>query len=314
MKLESDREIPFDKFHFYFQYFFQKFIKLPFTVYNPRWRFYLYDLYEIIYSTLKFFDRKKKMYPYPFMDNKIETKFGSFYIRPRTTDAVVVSPAYEYLDKQFLKNIVESELSKNKKVMFIDVGSNIGVYPIYLEAYLRNKTLLSTSNILILAFEPDIYNYDILMKNLELNQSKLVNAYNLAITDKDNIQVLCIHDKQTPGCSYTVEGSIESLESGVFAKGIRLDTFLGSYLTQKIDEFSIIAKIDVEGYEHKVIDGFKKTIEQSKNLYLCIEGFEGDKRVYILVEKLHSIIPSWQFIRLTPYNFWAIKKSNTMEK
>ena len=103
------------------------------------------------------------MFKYPFKDNIIKTKFGIYYIRPQTVDAITVSPAYERKDLNFLKRLIENNIDKN--ILFLDIGANIGGYNINIANTFRDKKELS-----IYSFESLKCNYEILIKNIEVNR------------------------------------------------------------------------------------------------------------------------------------------------
>ena len=72
--------------------------------------------------------------------------------------------------------IVERELKEGATVL--DCGSNIGCYPL-LEASIVKKTGR------VFAFEPDVRNYELLLKNISINQyNKIIEPFNMALSDK----------------------------------------------------------------------------------------------------------------------------------
>lgn len=150
--------IKFNKFIFYLSYFYYKMI-IPFEIKKPKFKFFIY---EIIYSFKKLFNYFD-MFRYPFNDNNIITKYGKYKIRPKTTDAITISPAYERLDLNFTINLIKNNISKN--ILFFDIGANIGGYSISIGNIFKNK-----KNLDIFSFEPIEENYKLLIDNIKLNQ------------------------------------------------------------------------------------------------------------------------------------------------
>lgn len=273
---------------FYLNYIFHKLILLTFEVKSPRMRFYLY---ELIYSVLKAFNRKV-MFVYPFKDELIVTKYGKFFIRPKTTDAVVVSPAYEYLDRSKLVKLVDKNIKSGKKVLFVDIGANIGCYSVYL----GNKFLMN--NLTILSIEASSLNYELLIKNIQLNNlNDLIKPFNCALWDEDDLDLELFYNEKLPGCSFV--GKNREHGNSNLIKSKTLDSLLKDYLnTAEV----LIIKIDVEGAEEKILRGGKKVLNMFDEVYIIVESFDDEKTISLLKEFEFK-----NFSRLTPYNLWAYK-------
>lgn len=278
--------INYNKFRFYLHYIFQKLFFLPFKVKKPRIKFYVY---ELIYSALKVLN-KNSMFPYPFNNGFIITTYGKFIIRPKTTDAIVVSPAYEYLDRKELFKRLKKLLKKGDKVLFVDVGANIGCYSIDV----ANK--FSNCNLLVLSIEASPFNYETLLENIRINNlNHLIKAHNIALWDKNDLTISIFHNDKIPGQTFVDE----NLEKEIKIKTKTLDNFLKNF-TNFFD--ILIIKIDVEGAEEKILNGGKNVFNEFREVHLLIESFEEEKTVAFL-----SKFKFKDFMRLTPYNIWAIK-------
>ena len=133
-----------------------------------------------------------------------------------------------------------------KESVVVDVGANIGYYTLLLVQKCKK----------VYAFEPDKECFLILKKNVEENKLGNVVLINKAVGDK-NEQRAIIKDKSNYGNSRVGEGK------GV--ECVRLD----DVIKEKVD----LMKIDVQGYEEKVIEGAKKIIKKDKPI-LFIECYK----------------------------------------
>jgi len=287
--LES-RKIYFNKVRFYLDYILYKLLILPFEVKKPRLKFYIY---EILYSALKLFNRKF-MLPYPFKDNFINTKHGNFFIRTKTTDPVVISPAYERPDKKELLRIINKLINHKRKVLFVDIGANIGCYSIYVGKNCLNE------NLKILSIEASPPNYEILVKNIYFNNlNKIIEPFNIVIWDKDNVKMSILYNEKIPGSSFVKE--FQNVASYT-VESKSLDALLQDFI-RKFDV--LVLKIDVEGAEEKILKGGQKIIEKFEEVYLLIEAFKDETVSFLLNYEFKD------FSRLTPYNIWAKRKNSS---
>ena len=169
---------------FYISYFWYK-ILIPFEVKYPKFKMWVY---EFIYSVAKIIDYKSN-FKWFFKNNIIETKFGRFKIRPYTSDAANVSPAFERLDMNFLFNLVET--FNNKKIIFLNIGADIRTYTV--------SILSKFDSIKAYSFEPVEENFSFLCENIKLNNlESRVKTFNYALYKEDSF-LFIVPNKTTPG-------------------------------------------------------------------------------------------------------------------
>ena len=151
-------------------------------------------------------------------------------------------------------NLLSKELKKD--MVCLDVGGNIGYY-----------TLLE-SNIIgdngkVIAIEPSPPNFQHLMKNLEIQDTKNVEAYNFAAGDVDGTVNFLVY--QESNGSFTIpDGETTNLPGELIkVEAKRLDTFLDELNIDHVD----FVRMDVEGYEFHIIQGMKDTIQKSKPMF-----------------------------------------------
>lgn len=281
---------------FYFSYFFYKLI-LPFEVRSPRWKLWLY---EWIYSVKNVLDRLggdrfPKSYLYPFRDRVIRTRFGSFRIRPGTSDAANVSPAFERMDVNYLFKTLRKLTREGKKVLFLDIGGDLGTYSV---AIARKFPKVD-----ILCFEPVPESCGFIRENLKMNGvTKRVRLYPYALSDRDNHVFSIRLNENMPGSSSTVSKNWKTAEKfrDIRVKTKKLDTLIGKQVS-KYD--TVIFKIDVEGMEQKVLLGSRKTLASGKEIVLMVEDFV-EPGIIRYLEKIRADF----IVKRTEYNsWWAIR-------
>lgn len=125
-------------------------------------------------------------------------------------------------------------------MVVVDIGANIGYYAL-LEAKHCKK---------VYAVEPVRKNYEALLRNIQLNGYKNISPFNIAIGDK--VGLVQFHLSNTPNWHRVASGR----NGGVLLPMKTLDVFLSG---EKVN----VVRMDVEGYELKVIEGMGKTIERS---------------------------------------------------
>lgn len=141
---------------------------------------------------------------------------------------------YCHLEVEAIKSLV------TQNSWFVDVGANIGVHTVGVSPYVQR----------VIAFEPDLDNFDVLVKNCSGCGCKNVTPTRLAVSD------------QMGETSTQFDYGKTTLVSGAACKTAPID-MLG---LPQID----FVKIDVEGMELEVLYGMRGTLASAKP-YLFIE-------------------------------------------
>ena len=151
-------------------------------------------------------------------------------------------------------------------MVFVDIGANIGYFTL-LGAKLVGKTGK------VFAFEPDVNNYALLTKNIELNMYDNVALANKAVTNRVNTANLFI-DTENSGNHKLWASSKEQEQVSVGTTSI--DSFLESYNVCS----SIIVKMDIQGAEMAALQGMDKLIRANPDIKLIIEFWPAGIRGY----------------------------------
>jgi FkbM family methyltransferase len=141
--------------------------------------------------------------------------------------------------------------------VIVDIGANIGYYTL-MEARAAGKEGQ------VYAIEPVDENIALLERNVEANQYKNVEIYNMAIGDKNCMQDINLSKQSNLG---TFCKNLDLDPSGK-TKAVEVKT-LDSFLQGK--RSPDIVRMDVEGYEFEILKGMKETIGKAEKLQMFIE-------------------------------------------
>jgi FkbM family methyltransferase len=149
--------------------------------------------------------------------------------------------------------------------VLVDVGANVGMYTIW---------AAKSRGVRVFAFEPESQNFSLLNRNIIVNNlDDLVNAYCLAMSDVAGLSKLHLSQLIAGGSCHSLGEKVDfkhdPLEP-VYSQGCvaaRLDDLVADGSVLEPDHI----KIDVDGFEPKVIAGARRIIEGNKLRSLLIE-------------------------------------------
>jgi len=275
----------FSKLFFYLSYFWYKLI-LPFEVKSPKMKLWRY---EIAYSLMKFKDYRISI-PWKHTLDVITTRFGEFRIRTNTSDAANVSPAFERRDLNFLYRLIRRKLSESKKVLFLDIGGDLGSYSVFALNRFKNTDLT------VHCFEPVSESREMIEDNIRRNSgSAHFTLHPYALYNKNDDHAVIRVDMNTPGSSSIVMQTSEKVrEIPIVSK--RLD----SIFTETVKGYdTVICKIDVEGVEQEVLEGMTGLLASIPELIVMVEDFVNPQIIEYLEKN------KWHFMtKITTYNSW----------
>jgi FkbM family methyltransferase len=192
----------------------------------------------------------------------------------------------EYEEKQI--KFLSDWIKKNKPNIFIDIGANFGVYS------LRISKLFQMLK--VIAFEPVLTTFNKLKMNIKINNlEKRIKTYNVGLSNTNGLKKMIALKRrgyiQSGGFSFNVPRRKLNDEDVIqYHKSIKGDGVL------KFNKKKIVIKIDVEGYENKVLLGIKNLLKNNKIL-LQIEIFNNNfkkinklllKQNFKLINKFHK--------------------------
>ncbi|KKQ89823.1 MAG: hypothetical protein UT12_C0007G0020 [Candidatus Curtissbacteria bacterium GW2011_GWC2_38_9] len=192
------------------------------------------------------------------------------YIYPRFVQHYVKNK-YEPFSSEIIKNYLKPNST------FVDLGAHFGYYSLL--AYHSQK------NTKIIAIEPVKKNFEVLKKNIKLNNVKNAKLYNFAASNKKEVKDFNLTEASDSAGFY--EHPLTKTKKIIKIKSYPPDQILKK---KKID----FIKIDIEGHEMAVLEGLKTTLKNNKNLSMLVEfnpkmqknaGFQPDD----LLKKLESL-------------------------
>jgi len=165
-----------------------------------------------------------------------------------------VEGRYDPNEFYFLNQLLSSGMT------VIDLGANEGLYTLFVAKQVGDSGS-------ILSFEPSLREFQRLQDNLALNKEITnVQTFQIALSNTSGTQVLKVaaadHSGQNTLGDFTYEGVACLNTETVTVR--RLDDVLEELAVQAVD----VIKIDVEGAEHRVFEGARKTLERDRPLIL----------------------------------------------
>ena len=148
-----------------------------------------------------------------------------------------------------------SKISKKNKVFLIDCGCNYGFYSFYTAS-------LSDRNSVI-AIEASPTTAKDFEKNLNLNKFNNIVLKNCAVSDNDDIAINFNESKNDWESSLTHSEFVESKVSKIRTQ--KIDTIIKD---EKLNDYSLLIKLDIEGHELQALEGAKNTIEKYKPIII----------------------------------------------
>lgn len=154
--------------------------------------------------------------------------------------------------------------------VFFDIGANIGLY-----------TLIGVSQKLkVFAFEPESQNFGVLIRNLALNgfEKHQAVAFPFCISDGERIDTLRLSSLIAGGSCHSFasdENFKREEKKWVYEQGsvsFSLDTLVYDIQMPQPDHI----KVDVDGFEDKVLKGATKTLERVRSILVEMDSANED--------------------------------------
>ena len=173
-------------------------------------------------------------------------------------------------EKDELLNIVDAlkylshkkGIKNNKDIYIIDIGGNIGIYPLYLGVF----------GYTILTFEPSPINYYILNKNYCINQNSNFIIINKGLSNKDS-NCSYYFNKNNIGNGMLLCDNIKNqIIRKTFYKLCNVTlTKLNTFYPYLSDKHIALIKIDIEGSEGNALEGGIDLIKKYHVPFILIE-------------------------------------------
>lgn len=188
----------------------------------------------------------------------IYTVFGTkMYLNKNDNNlsrAIAMFNFWEIEESNFLKKFLK------KGMNVIDIGANIGYYTVLFSKWVGDEGK-------IFAFEPDPNSFNILAKNISVNNCNNVSLYQNAVSEKEGSTSLFVNYKD-PGDNriidfYAYDGDEDRKK--IETSMVTLDSIIDK--DEKID----LIKMDIQGSEMLALLGMERTINDNEKLNMFVE-------------------------------------------
>lgn len=155
--------------------------------------------------------------------------------------------------------------------VYVDIGANVGMYAIY----------AGVVGARVFAFEPEALNYAELNKNIFVNDLHgRVTAYCMAITDEQDVSVLHLSTFSFAGSHHDFGENWWKSDRDIGGRLVERDKrpqqgcvsySLDELVARQVLPLPNHIKIDVDGFEHKVVRGAAKTLDRPELKTVLLE-------------------------------------------
>ncbi|MEI6266157.1 MAG: FkbM family methyltransferase [Sphingobacteriia bacterium] len=190
---------------------------------------------------------------------------AKIFVRARTADRMIFKEIF--IEEIYNKHNIEIEEGDT----VVDIGANVGLFSVY-ASYKVGKGK-------VFAFEPFKENYEILSKQIQLNDLTNLFPHNLGVSSITGEQTLFLSPTNTGGHSIKFDQGASS----VIIKTITLSEFCNSNNISRID----FLKIDCEGSEFEILESSPQILDSVKKLVMECHPYK-NKSVEDMIELLEK--------------------------
>ena len=155
--------------------------------------------------------------------------------------------------------------SMPRESIFWDIGANIGIYSVYAAKARKCK---------VLAFEPSVFNLELLAKNIYLNQmQEKVLIFPIALSDKSGFNLFRMSNTvwggalSTFGENYNQNGNFFNSVFEYTTPSMTMDSVVSLTSVEKPNYI----KIDVDGIEHLILAGARNVLKTTQSVLIEID-------------------------------------------
>ena len=203
------------------------------------------------------FVRNVKNYSFSHLQTDYAEVFGNKLFLNKKGLALSISHYGTYEESE--AKIMEEKIKVGNIV--VDVGANIGLHTLNMARIVGNTGR-------VFAFEPDPSNFEILEKNVKINNYQNIILEQKAVGDKHGRTTL--YQSDNPG-NHRLFPLTKQAKGQIQVELTSLDKyFIDSNLANKIN----FIKIDVEGFEFSVLKGMKNILKNNKKIKILFENMQ----------------------------------------
>lgn len=243
--------------------------------FSPLIKFWTANLlvYSIIYPTIRLF--RNRVNSIRFCEKFIKTPSETISIPKLLKSKLILKNNEDWIA------FIETHLrdSYDKKTLqsglnVVDIGAHIGTY-----------TILAAEKVgengKVIAIEPELKNYELLTKNINLNNFKNIIPVKIALSDHNGIEKLYFYSRST---CHSLLPENDKKNDFIEIEVQTLDSLLEKLNLQKID----IIKIDTEGAEIPILKGAEKTLRNNPDVKIFVASYHYPEEMQEVKELLES--------------------------
>lgn len=154
--------------------------------------------------------------------------------------------------------------SFSPKSVLWDVGANIGLYSLF---------AAKEKDCEVIAFEPSVFNLELLARNISLNNlSKQITIFPLALSNKESSGLFNMSNPEWGGALSTFDQKFNQYGKEMDVKfKYQLMGISGDFIIKQMKlKQPLYLKIDVDGVEHIILKGMKKSLSKVKSILVEI--------------------------------------------
>ena len=179
--------------------------------------------------------------------------------------------------------------SKDKKIVFYDIGANVGSYSLVAAHYVCNDSK-------IYSFEPVSSNFTELCENIHINNfNNKITPFNIALSNNDGIDDFLLNQYNSGSAMHigldnrltSLQNKSDLVSNKFYLNKLKLDTFINN----KNFLFPNYIKIDVDGHEFEILKGAVKTLKNSNCRSIILEIDENDE----ITKEIDDLLVSLNF-------------------
>ena len=252
------------RFFYFLIILLDKFFSLFFKTFLLRG--YIYQVLRETFKTISIDDYKFKMF---IPSNLVEWRTNN--VEEKEPETI-----------EWIKNFK----SIDNKIIFWDIGANIGLYTLYACRCHENK-------INVIAFEPSVLNLSILARNIYENKlNDCAKILQLPLIDNEGKFLLMKETFLEEGASLSTFGEDYDFEGKKINPKITyniLGTSIDSLINNKILDIPNYIKIDVDGIEHLILESGLIALKSPHLLGVLVEINENFKEQKQRIENLMKL-------------------------
>jgi len=175
------------------------------------------------------------------------------YLDDLDTLHLAINGVWEPLETNLVKNTIK------EGDVVLNIGANIGYYTLLAARLVGPKGK-------VYAFEPDKTNFEIIKKNIRINNYENIIPVNKAVLNKTGKAKLYLSTEN--------KGSHRIYQAGDSRKYVEIDVVsIDDFFKNKEDKVDFIL-MDIEGSEAKAFEGMKKVLRKNKKVKILTEFWD----------------------------------------